>query len=267
MIGALIGGLASAGASIWNANRNLSFQKRAAKQGIQWKVADAKKAGVHPIYALGAPTFNPSPVSIDGSGFSQAGQALDRAVESGKTHSQQQAGFNVAMSKLQLQNMELQNAMLASRIARIRQAGSPPPAPGDDFHIPGQPGSGVASGVPGLFLDRPLRRTRTAAGHSEGAAIPDRGFSQNPDGSYNVIPSGDVKQRIEDQFVPEVLFALRNYFWPSISKSARHPPFPAPPHKEWVFRAPDNWQLVPRGSRSIVLPRRGYKGGRNWNRR
>lgn len=46
---------------------------------IQWRVKDAEKAGVHPLYALGAPTVSPAVIS-SGSGYRPgegAGQYLD----------------------------------------------------------------------------------------------------------------------------------------------------------------------------------------------
>ena len=65
----LLGGIIGAGANIIGgllgkseADAQMDFQKQAMKNRIQWTVADANKAGVSPIYALGAPTFNPSPV-------------------------------------------------------------------------------------------------------------------------------------------------------------------------------------------------------------
>jgi hypothetical protein len=39
---------------------NIAMQKEFAQQGIGWKVADAKKAGIHPLFALGASTHSPS---------------------------------------------------------------------------------------------------------------------------------------------------------------------------------------------------------------
>lgn len=39
---------------------NLEMNKQFAKDSIQWKVEDAKKAGIHPLYALGASTNAPT---------------------------------------------------------------------------------------------------------------------------------------------------------------------------------------------------------------
>lgn len=66
MLGEILGGIGSiAGAILGNkeAKANRSMQKQAMYKGIQIKVKDAEAAGVHPLYALGAPTFQPTPIS------------------------------------------------------------------------------------------------------------------------------------------------------------------------------------------------------------
>lgn len=49
-------------------------QKQFAKKGIRWKVADARAAGIHPLYALNAPTLTPNPIVVgqEDDGFSTA---------------------------------------------------------------------------------------------------------------------------------------------------------------------------------------------------
>jgi hypothetical protein len=46
---------------------NQQMQYDFAQKGIQWKVKDAKKAGIHPLYAMGASTQSPS-FKVDGQG-------------------------------------------------------------------------------------------------------------------------------------------------------------------------------------------------------
>ena len=60
-VGSLIGGLMGRDAQR-DANeaqermaaQNIALQREFAQQGIQWKVVDARKAGISPLYALGA---------------------------------------------------------------------------------------------------------------------------------------------------------------------------------------------------------------------
>lgn len=118
MLGGILGGLGQLAGGVgglfkgggnndWNsqqmqmqmqlAREQLAFQKEAATSGIRWKVADAKGAGVHPLFALGASTFQPSPVSVgpvgDNSGgggdvggsLANMGQGIGRAVAATQT--------------------------------------------------------------------------------------------------------------------------------------------------------------------------------------
>lgn len=61
--------------------QNAALQREFAQHGIRWKVEDAKKAGLHPLYAMGAitPSAQASYRSSSmGEGISAAGRAMDR---------------------------------------------------------------------------------------------------------------------------------------------------------------------------------------------
>ena len=47
--------------------RNYDMQKEFAQMGIQWRVADAKAAGLHPLAALGAAPAHASPMRVGNS--------------------------------------------------------------------------------------------------------------------------------------------------------------------------------------------------------
>lgn len=49
---------------MWEKNYNM--QKEFAKMGVQWKIENAKEAGIHPLAALGAQTKSASPISVTG---------------------------------------------------------------------------------------------------------------------------------------------------------------------------------------------------------
>jgi len=63
-----------------SARSQIKAQKQFAKKGIQWRVKDAKAAGLHPLYALGAqiPSFSPV-MDATGSHLAQMGQDISRA--------------------------------------------------------------------------------------------------------------------------------------------------------------------------------------------
>lgn len=63
-------------------NRQMQEQAKYAKAGIRWKVADAKAAGLHPLFALGGNTATYSPVASQVSdGARGIGSALGSAFE------------------------------------------------------------------------------------------------------------------------------------------------------------------------------------------
>lgn len=114
---------------------NIALQREFAQTGIQWKVEDAKKAGIHPAYALGAPTSSVSVTpfgaqSTAKSGLSGAvsdmGQDIERAVYATSPAARRAEAYTEATQKLAIERGGLENlilkADLASKLGRTRQA-------------------------------------------------------------------------------------------------------------------------------------------------
>lgn len=79
----LLGGLLNRKSAKKQVDQNTALQREFAQNGIQWRVADAKKAGLHPLYALGGggATYSPSPITTHmGDAVAQAGQAIGGAM-------------------------------------------------------------------------------------------------------------------------------------------------------------------------------------------
>jgi len=176
MLGAILGAAASIGGSLLGqksaekaaekqnaANaaiqrKEYERQKEFAQSGIQWKVQDATKAGIHPLYAMGAQTSSYSPTSIGATGTSgsdfgipDAGQNIGRAIDATRTTPEQQMAL--ALTSKQIESVSLDNdikrTQLASSIAlalQNQQRGIP--AIGDVNFVDGQGDSGVVSSVP-----------------------------------------------------------------------------------------------------------------------
>lgn len=149
MLGSLIsGGLNLLGGILGSSSQekanaaNLQFSQMMARRGIQLKVEDAKKAGIHPLYALGAPVNVPAPSQVGDTSMPTAlanmGQDISRAVHAGSSHAERQ--LSLRMAQLGVERAELENAALASRVANVGQAGTPPaiPMPTDRPMIAGQ---------------------------------------------------------------------------------------------------------------------------------
>jgi len=99
-----------------SASKQVRFQKQFAKRGVQWRVADAKKAGIHPLYALGANLPQYSPVHNPmGDALAAAGQNIGAAVAARQTPAQKQAeNLALAQAQASLDRTYAETALLQS---------------------------------------------------------------------------------------------------------------------------------------------------------
>lgn len=151
----IIGDLISAGASLFGAKmnadeqdrinqQNIAFQQQTnatniaeqekfAQSGVQWRVADAKAAGISPLAALGAQTGSFSNVvapqaqssNAFGTGVAAAGQDIGRAIAATRSPEDQAIALEKTRQDLesgQLDN-ELKRAQLASAVSLHTQGG------------------------------------------------------------------------------------------------------------------------------------------------
>lgn len=111
---------------------NIALQREFAQAGIRWKVEDAKAAGLHPLYALGASpaTYSPSipaMVTPDQSGFArglaEAGQHVGRAIQAQQTPAQRQAeALSLQLLHAQVQKEFAISSYYRSEAQRNRQS-------------------------------------------------------------------------------------------------------------------------------------------------
>ena len=133
---AISGGLSYLGSRSANksaegiAEANMALQREFAQNGIRWKVEDAKQAGIHPLYALGASTPSFSPVSANFSnqldGLASASQDIGRAIDSTRTSSER---MESRIARLQVEGMEIDNAKKRAELRLLEQPASGPPGP------------------------------------------------------------------------------------------------------------------------------------------
>lgn len=224
-------------------NRGVAVQQDAAQNGIQWRIQDAARAGIHPLYAMGGATpsimpptvmgasqgspgvaprgdFSPSGSSSPKRDFSGFGQNIGRAIESmltkeeraaAKVAAAKQAAINDQRSVLGLENMSLENDLLRSQIARNNQVNPPAPSfkPSNDF---GPVGKGEGKRVE-MF---PAQNTLSSPTNSarEAGAISDYGFYHLPGGGLGITYSRDMKTRTEDDLPQQIQWSIRNQFLP-----------------------------------------------------
>lgn len=172
------------------------YQARILQNQLQWRVQDAKAAGIHPLYAIGAPTvsFSPSVVGGEDPSFSDRlqnmGAGVSRAAAAFK--SSPERALTTKMAALQVENQELQNTRLKSEIVLMNQPGTPPGF-GNPQVVAGSGDSGVAQYNPSEIISRHPSNPGNVAGNPKPSAM----VVQNLDGSTVILPSPDVTEALE----------------------------------------------------------------------
>jgi len=203
------------------AAQNIALQKEFAQSGIQWKVADAKAAGIHPLYGLGASTHSFSPVSVGndpsspmGEAIGKMGQDIGRAVTVAASAEDRMIALKGA--KLSLENQGLQNDVLrmklASEQARLAQGNPGPGIPTGFSMLPSK------SGDPEVKTEEDTRQIMTPFGkklrimNTPDAQIYENRYGdiwQEIGGTANLI--GDVAVNAYDFAAPYVSRFVRNW--------------------------------------------------------
>lgn len=143
-VGGLAGGLLSAKSQRSANAANAAMQKEFAQNGIRWKVADAKAAGLHPLAALGAQTMSPSASfgATDYSYLAGMGQDVGRAIMAKQTKQERaaQQAYDQQIRQLNLRRGELENQHLEAQISAINRTALPPsmPSAGSNTGLAGQ---------------------------------------------------------------------------------------------------------------------------------
>lgn len=146
----LIGGFISRGAqkdaneiNERNAANNIALQREFAQNAIQWKAADAAKAGIHPIYAMGAGTTSFAPVTVGavpetgvGSALQSMGQDISRSRVAAPAPQGKVAAINTAQqissNALDLETKQVNLDLLRAKLAAL----GPGMPPGVNFEVP-----------------------------------------------------------------------------------------------------------------------------------
>lgn len=212
--------------------RQMLLQKEFAQKGLQWRVADAEKAGIHPLAALGFNASGYQPVASEGPNSGELmmdlGQNLAGAMSRSSTQQDKEmAALQIMSMKQDVTGKELDNQIRAKTLQDLNT--DKPSFPGGENFMPGQGNSGKVKVVPS-------QRTASATGRpaQEAGWTPDVGYARTDTG-LTPIPSKDVKERIEDQFVPELMWAIRNQLTPNIGVGR-------PPPKEMLPQGYSKWK-------------------------
>lgn len=252
--------------------QNLKMQREFAQEGIRWRVADAKAAGIHPLYALGASlpsyspsTFIPGETGHLGQGIAQAGDYIGRAVDATRTSDER---TRERLNALAIERGELEADLLRSRIALLEQQRNPPiPALNPKQMIPGQADADrlgltvTHADAPGHVEIKPQQVTPPSPvrNFQEPSPVTDLGFAWTGSG-YAPVPSKDVKERMEDVTVPQLMWGWRNNVLPNIPGQGKPPPAHLIPEgfNDWRWSySKQEWQPHYNPHRARVPVRKG----------
>lgn len=244
-----IGGLFGSSNSRKGQREDARNQMELNKNQIQWRVADAKAAGIHPLYALGPTGMSYSPVSqhpgdYGGSSFAQAGQDISRAIAANRGERERremarQGAIHAAIDRerqntlfgQQVERNALENDLLRSQISRLQMSAQlGPPSP-------------VINGTNERAIPRPSEPIMGARGAParEAGTITDFQYRRHDDGGIGVTYSEEAKDRSEDDIVEQLGWHWRNRFNPSTFMGGPTAPsaseFPLPEGVEWRWDA------------------------------
>lgn len=208
-----------------NAERNVQMQREFAQHGIRWKVEDARRAGISPLAALGASGAAFAPVHVGaeantaiGDGIQNMGQNISRAVAATSTQEEKMlTGLRLQNAQAEVEGRHLDNQIRAIELRRLTTNPSFP-SPDGNF-IPGQ------GNTPARIKVNPSERTSNQPGayQQDAGWITDKAYARTATGMVPV-PSKDVTERIEDKFIPEMLWAWRNSIMPNFGYGDGGPP-------------------------------------------
>lgn len=233
----VVGDIAGALMNKRAADKQHQFLNHQEQRAYQWKanqlqtmVKDAKAAGIHPLAALGGNVSYGSPASVGTAPVADMrgmGQSIGRAVAATATNHERK------MMDLQLENQTLDNEMKRLQVTQERR------------RLAGQ----VGPGMPDQVETIPSQVTSHAKGHPqlEAGSITSTGFARTAQGGLTPIPSRDVKERIEDQFIPETIWAAQNYIGPMLGDRRNRPPnkLLPPGYADWKWSTRDfQWKPV-----------------------
>lgn len=242
---AALGQIADTGLKIYGDHANRKSQKKFAREGITWKVNDAKRAGIHPLAALGANTMSFSPQYID-SDLGAAGQNIDRAIQAGKD--KQLRSLELRLKKAQVSAAESEALMRAEDV-KDRQ-------------------SNISNGVQSV-IEKPHEQTMAIDTHGAVAAGSSPSVSFYPTATKGIgsALSKDLKEVLEDS-PEELVESIKRAILNMTGSTAYKPPrsywkkfYPDAVDVEFKFKSWDYQPVYQKGNRTRKYKKTKGGGG------
>lgn len=235
-VGSIAGGLIGANNAQSVAGMNYEAQKEFAQNGIRWKVEDAKRAGIHPLYALGASTQGYSPTAgyTGDFGISDAaahfGQGYERAQQAKMTKEErdkqdvrdaiqdmaaledlnQKRRMNDA--QIRLANSEIFRNFALSTNA-LRKTGLPPAMPGGLGGVIAGQGNSYATGQTTPEISSVVTSEKGTPSVQAGSP-PDVRFYRTISGGRAPLPTEEAGDAMDAAFGSGLQWSFRNNLVP-----------------------------------------------------
>lgn len=220
----------------WNANYEL--QQRMAEHGTLIRARDVMRAyaetGIHPLSLMGMNPASASNVaSVGGTssnwrrGVADAGQDIGRAISATGGRDERDMLTKLAIERGGLEN-ELLRTRIASEVKNLNAPGSPPAMPIQNRYLldgQGEAARGAATGSKGVVKIEPSEVTATSPGTpgSEQGVNPDVKFLKTNDGGLAPVKSKRGQEGLEDDWLGNLWWNVRNRFDPVKSMLPRLP--------------------------------------------
>lgn len=235
-VGSIAGGILGANSAQNVAGMNYEAQKEFAQNGIRWKVEDAKRAGIHPLYALGASTqgYSPSGGYTGDYGISDAaahfGQGYERAQQAKMTKEErdkqdvrdaiqdmaaledlnQKRRMNDA--QIRLANSEIFRNFALSTNA-LRKTGLPPAIPGGLGGVIAGQGNSYATGQTTPEISSVVTSEKGTPSVQAGSP-PDVRFYRTLSGGRAPLPTEDAGDAMDAALGAGLQWSFRNNLVP-----------------------------------------------------
>ena len=235
-VGSIAGGILGANSAQNVAGMNYEAQKEFAQNGIRWKVEDAKRAGIHPLYALGASTQGYSPTAGYTGDFgisdaaAQFGQGYERAQQAKMTKEErdkqdvrdaiqdmaaledlnQKRRMNDA--QIRLANSEIFRNFALSTNA-LRKTGLPPAMPGGLGGVIAGQGNSYATGQTTPEISSVVTSEKGTPSVQAGSP-PDVRFYRTLSGGRAPLPTEDAGDAMDAALGAGLQWSFRNNLVP-----------------------------------------------------
>lgn len=154
------------------ANKAWKRQKKLLKNQLSWRVQDAKRAGIHPLAAMGlSPASGPAAGAfVDTSGVSEAGQAIGRSLQSLATREEKTLQkLAILQERERLIKLGLENQGLIHELNLLKNTRVVESDIDRAYNLPGQ-GDAVNQGAGGVDLVNPQQVRQEKRGYPPGMA-------------------------------------------------------------------------------------------------